>query len=83
MSKKIYNVTSPLAGTFYKAPSPEDEPFAAVGKHVKKNSIICIIESMKVFTELRSDYSGTVKSILLEDEAIVAKDQPLIEIELD
>lgn len=83
MSNKICRVTAPLAGTFYEAPSPDDAPFAEVGQTVKAGDIVCIVESMKVFTEIRAERSGTVVNILVEDEDIVKKDQELIEIQCD
>lgn len=83
MSNKIYRVTAPLAGTFYEAPSPEDSPFAEVGQTVKAGDIVCIVESMKVFTEIRAERSGTIVNILVGDEDIVRKDQELIEIQYD
>lgn len=82
MSEKIFSVTSPLAGTFYRAPSPEEPAFAEVGQRVEVGQVLCIIESMKVFTELRADVAGVVKNILVEDEDIVARNQKLIEIEI-
>ena len=50
MGNGIFKVVAPLAGTFYEAPSPEDSPYVAVGQRVKSGDVVCIIESMKVFT---------------------------------
>jgi acetyl-CoA carboxylase biotin carboxyl carrier protein len=82
MSGKVYKVKAPLAGTFYESPSPEDPPFVEVGQKVKTGDVLCIVESMKVFTEIRTERSGTVVNILVVDEDIVKKDQELIEIEM-
>jgi len=78
----VYIVKTPLAGTFYEAPSPDDPPFVEVGQKVKSGDVVCIVESMKVFTEIRAERSGVVKNVLIEDEDTVSKDQDLIEIEI-
>ena len=82
MSPKTYMIQSPLMGTFYRASSPEEEPFVDIGQRVKATDVVCIIESMKVFTELRADRAGAVKAVLVENEDPVMKNQDLIEIEI-
>jgi acetyl-CoA carboxylase biotin carboxyl carrier protein len=59
--------TSPMVGTFYRAPSPDDAPFVEVGDKVAEGDVICIIEAMKVMNEVKSDATGTVKKILVEN----------------
>ena len=59
-------VTSPMVGTFYIAPSPEDPPFVKVGEKVDKNTVVCIIEAMKVMNEIKANLSGTIAEILVE-----------------
>ncbi len=59
-------VTSPMVGTFYMAPSPEDPPFIKVGDKVDKNSVVCIIEAMKVMNEIKANVTGTVAEVLVE-----------------
>lgn len=81
MVDKIYNVTAPVMGTFYRASAPGGHPLVEVGHKVKASDILCVIESMKIFTELRSEYSGVVKEILVENEEPVMKKQTLIVIE--
>ena len=81
MSPKTFTVTAPLTGTFYEAPSPDESPFVEVGQEVRAGDVVCIIESMKVFTELRTEQGGIVKRILVEDEDAVMKNQELMEIE--
>ncbi len=83
MSGKLVTITAPLSGTFYAAPSPESPPFVEKGQRVSQGEVVCIIESMKVFIELRTDYAGTVKKILLQDEDMVKKNQDVMELELD
>lgn len=59
-------VTSPMVGTFYSSPSPEDPPFVKVGDKVDKNTVVCIIEAMKVMNEVKANLTGTVAEILIE-----------------
>ena len=82
MGNRIFKVVAPLAGTFYEAPSPEEPPYAEVGREVSSGDVVCIIESMKVFTELRTDQGGIVRKILVEDEDPVMKNQEIMEIEI-
>ena len=83
MSAETYKITSPLMGTFYRASGPGEKPLVEVGQKVKTADVVCVIESMKIFTELRADQGGTVKNILVDDEEPVMKNQELIEIEID
>ncbi|SAL40685.1 acetyl-CoA carboxylase biotin carboxyl carrier protein [Caballeronia humi] len=70
-------VTSPMVGSFYRAPSPGAEPFVQVGDTVKEGQTICIIEAMKLLNEIESDKSGVVKEILCENGQAVEYGQPL------
>jgi len=81
LSAETYKITSPLMGIFYRAPAPGENPFVEVGQRVNIGEVVCVIESMKIFTELRTDQAGTVKRILVENEDTVMKKQELIEIE--
>ncbi|MEW5908755.1 MAG: acetyl-CoA carboxylase [Thermodesulfobacteriota bacterium] len=83
MSLSTHKVTSPVMGIFYRAPSPEEKPYVEIGQHVRASDVVCIIESMKVFTELRANQNGIVKRILVENEDPVMKNQDLIEIEIE
>ena len=83
MSPETYKITTPLMGTFYKASAPGEKPLVEVGQKVKASDVVCMIESMKIFTELRADQGGTVINILVDDEEPVMKNQELIEIEID
>ncbi len=60
-------VTAPLVGTFYSAASPEDPSFVKVGDRVEENTVVCIIEAMKVMNEVKAGLSGTVAEILVEN----------------
>lgn len=59
-------ITSPMVGTFYSSPSPEDASFVKVGDYVEKNSVVCIIEAMKVMNEIKAGVSGTIEEILVD-----------------
>ena len=70
-------VKSPMVGTFYSKPSPEDPPFVAVGRKVKKGDTLCLIEVMKLFTTVECATDGIVDTIFVEDGMLVEFDQPL------
>lgn len=73
-------VKSPLVGTFYMAPSPDQDPFVKPGDQVEEGQVLCIIESMKMFNEIKSDLSGTVEEVLVEDGQMVEFDQDLFKV---
>ncbi len=81
MSVPAHTITAPLMGTFYRAAAPGQPPLVEVGQVVAAGDVVCVLESMKIFTELRTDRAGTVRAILVENEDAVMKNQPLIEIE--
>ncbi len=70
-------VTSPMVGTFYKASSPDAQPFVTVGSQVEVGTIICIIEAMKTLNQIESDKAGVIASILVENGQPVEFGQPL------
>ena len=70
-------VKSPMVGTFYRAPSPESDPFVEVGSTVKAGDTLCIVEAMKLLNEIEADFAGTVKAILVENGQPVEYGEPL------
>ena len=70
-------VKSPLDGTFYAAPAEDAEPFVKVGDSVKEGQVLAIVEAMKLMNEIESDFTGTVKEILVENGQGVEFGQPL------
>ncbi|MFM7132584.1 MAG: acetyl-CoA carboxylase biotin carboxyl carrier protein [bacterium] len=70
-------IKSPMVGTFYSASSPDSPPFASSGTTVRKDSIVCIIEAMKVFTEIPAGTSGTIAEVLVQNGQAVEFGQPL------
>ena len=74
-------IDSPIVGTFYRASSPESDSFVEVGTKVSADSVICIVEAMKVMNEIKAEKSGTIKEILVENAQAVEFGQPLFVIE--
>ncbi len=74
-------VKSPLVGTYYAASSPDSAPFVKVGDKVKKGQVLGIVEAMKLMNEIESEFDGTVKQILVENEQMVEFGQPMFVIE--
>lgn len=74
-------IKAPMVGVFYKAASPEAEPYVTVGKTVKKGDTVCIIEAMKLMNEIQAEEDGTIKEILAKDGDIIEYGQPLFVIE--
>lgn len=70
-------IKSPIVGTFYRSPSPDDPVFVSVGDHVEKGQTLCIIEAMKIMNEIESEFSGEIKQILVDDTEAVEFEQPL------
>lgn len=75
-------VESPMVGTFYRAASPDAEPFVEEGTQVRKGQPLCIIEAMKMMNEIEADTSGRVVRILLENGQPVEYGQPLMILEV-
>ena len=71
---------SPMVGTFYRKPSPDDPSFVKVGDSVKKGDVLCIIEAMKVMNEIQSEITGEIVDILVEDGSSVEFGQTLFRI---
>jgi acetyl-CoA carboxylase biotin carboxyl carrier protein len=59
----LHIITSPIVGTFYRAPNPESDPFITIGDHVSKGKVLCIIEAMKLMNEIESDIDGEIVKI--------------------
>ena len=74
-------IPSPLVGTFYRAGSPDADPFVSVGSRVNKDTVVCIIEAMKVMNEIKAETSGVIKKILVENATAVQFGQPMFLIE--
>lgn len=73
-------VTSPIVGTFYRKPSPDKDPFVRVGDVVSQGDVLCIVEAMKMMNEIKSEFSGTVLSVNVENSEPVEYGQSLFEL---
>lgn len=73
-------VAAPMVGTFYRAPSPGSPAFVEVGDRVKVGDVLCIIESMKMMNQIKSEFAGTLEAVLAENELPVEFDQSLFTI---
>lgn len=78
---ELLPIPSPLVGTFYRATSPDADPLVAVGSRVNKDTVVCIIEAMKVMNEIKAETSGVVKKVLIENATAVQYGQPMFLIE--
>jgi len=77
VSHKGHVIRAPMVGTFYRAPSPEAEPFVEEGDKISPDQTLCIIEAMKMLNQIEADIGGTVSEILVENGQPVEYDQPL------
>ncbi|MCI2803465.1 acetyl-CoA carboxylase biotin carboxyl carrier protein [Staphylococcus pettenkoferi] len=73
-------ITAPMVGTFYKSPSPEENPYVQVGDKVSNDTTVCILEAMKLFNEIQAEISGEITEILVEDGQMVEYGQPLFKV---
>ena len=78
---KLREILAPMVGIFYRAPSPDSDPYVEVGTLVEKGQTLCIIEAMKLMNEIESEYRGRVAEILVENGQPVEYGQPLFLIE--
>jgi acetyl-CoA carboxylase biotin carboxyl carrier protein len=77
---KLKDIPSPMVGTFYGSPSPDAQPFVKVGQDVDENTVVCIIEAMKVMNEIKADARGTIAEIVAENGKPVQFGQALFRI---
>ncbi|WP_249871962.1 acetyl-CoA carboxylase biotin carboxyl carrier protein [Oceanobacillus saliphilus] len=75
-----YEIVSPMVGTFYTASSPENDPYVSTGSSVKPDTVVCIVEAMKLFNEIEAEVSGEIVEILAENGQLVEYGQPLFRV---
>lgn len=80
-SSGLLEITSPIVGTFYRSPSPEADPFVNVGSNVSDESVVCIVEAMKVMNEIHAETTGVIREILVDNATPVQFGQPLFLVE--
>ncbi len=73
----VKRVTAPLTGVFYRSSSPDSDPFVSEGSRIESGGVICILEAMKLFNEIQSDFGGTVVRIIPENGALVSQGEDL------
>ncbi|MBI1871357.1 MAG: acetyl-CoA carboxylase biotin carboxyl carrier protein [Chlamydiae bacterium] len=78
--ESFVEVTSPMVGTFYASPSPESAPYLQMNQTIQKGDVVCIIEAMKVMNEIKSEFSGVVLEVLVENGQPVEFGQPLFKL---
>jgi acetyl-CoA carboxylase biotin carboxyl carrier protein len=76
----LKDITSPMVGTFYRTPSPESPPFVDVGATVNEDTVVCIIEAMKVMNEIKAETSGAIAEVLVENGKPVQFGQALFRV---
>lgn len=76
-TSKYLEIKSPMIGTFYRSPKPEDPSFVNVGDSISAGDKVCIVEAMKLFNEIETEISGTIVKVLVENASPVEYDQPL------
>ena len=75
--RELQIIKSPIVGTFYRASSPTSEPFARIGDHIEPDTVVCIIEAMKLMNEIQAEVSGEVTKIYVDNGQPVEYGQPL------
>ena len=79
----LIDVKSPMVGTFYRSPAPDKPPFVEVGQKIKVGDTLCIVEAMKMMNQVKSEFNGTIKHILVENAQPVEFDEVIITLEKD
>jgi len=77
----LIEIPSPIVGTFYSKPAPEANNFVKVGDEISADSVVCIVEAMKVMNEIKAEVTGVIKKILVDDTSPVQYGQPLFLVE--
>lgn len=80
---KLVDIKSPIIGTFYAAASPDSPPFVKVGDHVTADTVVCIVEAMKVMNEIKAETTGTVEKVMISNGQTVEFGQALFKVRPD
>ncbi|WP_332697969.1 acetyl-CoA carboxylase biotin carboxyl carrier protein [Halalkalibacter lacteus] len=78
----VHTITSPMVGTFYSSPSPDSAPYVKQGEKVTEESVVCIVEAMKLMNEIEAEVKGKITEVLAENGELVEYGQPLFVVEL-
>ena len=79
----LIDVKSPMVGTFYRSPAPDKPPFVEIGQKIKVGDTLCIVEAMKMMNQVKSEFNGTIKDILVENAQPVEFGEVIITLEKD
>ena len=82
-TQELLEIKSPIVGTFYATPSPDSEPYVEIGSHVSEQTVVCIIEAMKVMNEIKAEISGMIAEILVTSGQAVEYGQALFRVKPD
>jgi acetyl-CoA carboxylase biotin carboxyl carrier protein len=77
VTENLHTIKAPMVGTFYRSPSPEADSYADVGSRVSQESVVCILEAMKVMNEIKAECSGEIVKVCVQNGEAVEYDQPL------
>lgn len=75
--ENLHQIKSPMVGTFYASSSPEAGPYVTAGSKVNENTVVCIVEAMKLFNEIEAEVKGEIVEVLVENGQLVEYGQPL------
>lgn len=78
--ENIVDIVSPMVGTFYRKPSPESDSYVEIGDNISEDTIVCIVEAMKLFNEIEAEATGEIVEVLVEDGELVEYGQPLFKV---
>jgi acetyl-CoA carboxylase biotin carboxyl carrier protein len=81
--ENLHTIKAPMVGTFYRSPSPDSDPYAEVGKRVTQESVVCILEAMKVMNEIKAECTGEIVKVCVQNGEAVEYDQPLFLVKPD
>ncbi|WP_085991937.1 acetyl-CoA carboxylase biotin carboxyl carrier protein [Oceanobacillus senegalensis] len=79
-SEADYEIVSPMVGTFYSSPSPDSDPFVSKGSELQNDTVVCIVEAMKLFNEIEAEVTGEIVEVLVENGELVEYGQPLFKV---
>ncbi|AQS56592.1 acetyl-CoA carboxylase, biotin carboxyl carrier protein [Novibacillus thermophilus] len=79
----LHKIVSPMVGTFYRAPAPDADPYVQVGDRVQENTVVCIVEAMKLMNEIEAEVTGEIVEVLAENGQLVEYGQPLFLVKKD
>jgi acetyl-CoA carboxylase biotin carboxyl carrier protein len=83
LEENLVEIKSPIVGTFYVTPSPDSDPYVEVGSQIEPQTVVCIVEAMKVMNEIKAETSGTIAEILVENGQAVEYGQVLFKVKPD